>query len=85
MLAVSALLCVNGTVEFDGVLIPTIAMMSSFGPVIALANLGVSLQNTFAAGDRVLDILDEQPVTEDITNGKDVEFAGAECEKVKFY
>lgn len=84
MLAVSALLCANGTVEFDGVLIPTIAMMSSFGPVVALANLGVSLQNTFAAGDRVLDILDEQPVTEDITNGKDVEFTGAKCEKVTF-
>ena len=38
-------------------------MMSSFGPVVALANLGSTLQNTFAAGNRVLDILDEQPVT----------------------
>lgn len=84
MLGVSALLCANGVMGFDGVLIPTIAMMSSFAPVIALANLGVSLQNTFAAGDRVLDILDEQPVTEDIVNGKDVEFAGAECENVTF-
>ncbi len=84
MLAASALLCANGIVEFDGVLIPTIAMMSSFGPAVALANLGVSLQNTFAAGDRVLDILDEKPVTEDIVNGKDVEFTGAECENVTF-
>ncbi len=84
MLAAGALLCANGIVEFDGVLIPTIAMMSSFGPAVALANLGVSLQNTFAAGDRVLDILDEKPVTEDIVNGKDVEFTGAECEKVTF-
>lgn len=84
MLAASALLCSNGMVGFDGVLIPTIAMMSSFGPVIALANLGVSLQNTFAAGNRVLDILDEQPVTEDIMNGKNIEFSGAECENVTF-
>lgn len=84
MLAVSALLCANGVVGFDGVLIPTIAMMSSFGPAVALADLGVSLQNTFAAGDRVLDILDEKPVTEDIVNGKDVEFTGAECENVTF-
>ena len=84
MLTVSALLCSQGIVGFSGVLIPTIAMMSSFGPVIALANLGVSLQNTFAAGDRVLDILDEQPVAEDITNGKDVEFTGAECNSVTF-
>lgn len=84
MLAAGALLCANGIVEFDGVLIPTIAMMSSFGPAVALANLGVSLQNTFAAGGRVLDIIDEKPVTKDIVNGRDVEFAGAECENVTF-
>lgn len=84
MLAAGALLCANGIVEFDGVLIPTIAMMSSFGPAVALANLGVSLQNTFAAGGRVLDIIDEKPVTEDIVNGREVEFAGAECKNVTF-
>ncbi len=84
MLAVSALLYSRGVVGFDGVLIPTIAMMSSFGPTVALANLGISLQNTFAAGNRVLDILDEQPVTEDIVNGKNVEFSGAECDNVTF-
>jgi len=84
MLAVSALLCSRGVVGFEGVLIPTIAMMSSFGPTVALANLGVSLQNTFAAGNRVLDILDEQPVTEDIVNGKNVAFSSAECENVTF-
>ena len=84
MLAVSTILCSNGTIDFNGVLIPTIAMMSSFGPAVALANLGVSLQNTFAAGNRVLDILDEQPVTEDVTTGNDVEFSGAECENVTF-
>ena len=43
----------------DGVLHPTLALMSSFGPVVALANLGSTLQNTFAAGNRVLDILEE--------------------------
>ena len=84
MLAASAILCSGGLIGFDGVLIPTVAMMSSFGPVIALANLGVSLQNTFAAGDRVLDILDEMPVTEDIVNGRDVVFSGAECKNVTF-
>ena len=48
-------------------------MMSSFGPVVALDNLGSTLQNTFAAGNRVLDILDEQPVTKDITGCEEVE------------
>ena len=54
MLFVSALLYLSGAVGFDGVLIPTIALFSSFGPVIALAALGSTLQNTFAAGNRVL-------------------------------
>lgn len=41
--------------------------MSSFGPVIALANLGTGLQNTFAAGNRVLDVLDEQPTVREVS------------------
>ena len=36
-------------VGFEGCLIVTLALMSSFGPVIALASLGATLQNTFAA------------------------------------
>lgn len=84
MLAVSVNLYKSGAVGFDGIIIPLIAMMSSFGPVVALANLGSTLQNTFAAGNRVLDILDESPVTEEITNGRDVEFDGAEVENVTF-
>ena len=44
--------------------------MSSFGPFVALANLGSTLQNTFAAGNRVLDILEETPVVEDIHGQK---------------
>lgn len=59
-------------------------MMSSFGPVVALDNLGSTLQNTFAAGNRVLDVLDEQPVTKDITGCEEVEFNGAATENVTF-
>lgn len=84
MLFVSALLYHFGSVDFDGVLIPTLALMSSFGPVIALAGLGSTLQNTFAAGNRVLDILDETPVTKDIFGKKAVSFSGANAENVVF-
>ena len=38
--------------DFDGVIIPVLALMSSFGPCVALAALGSTLQNTFAAGNR---------------------------------
>lgn len=58
--------------------------MSSFGPVVALAELGSTLQNTFAAGNRVLDILEESPVTEDVTDGEDIIFSGAKAENVSF-
>lgn len=66
MLFVSVLFLRKGLIDFEGVLIPTIALMSSFGPVVALANLGSTLQNTFAAGNRVLDILEETPVVQEI-------------------
>ena len=69
MLFAGAMLYQAGSVGFSGVLIPAIALFASFGPVIALASLGSTLQSTFAAGNRVLDILDETPVTEEITDG----------------
>ena len=69
---------------FEGCLIATLAMMSSFGPVVSLAALGATLQNTFAAGNRVLDILDECPVAPDVTGKANVEFHGAAAENVSF-
>lgn len=69
---------------FEVCLITTLALMSSFGPVVALAALGSTLQNTFAAGNRVLDILDEGPVVEEISGKTPVEFHGAAAEKVTF-
>ncbi|EEG30537.1 thiol reductant ABC exporter, CydC subunit [[Clostridium] methylpentosum DSM 5476] len=84
MLFASAGLYAGGAIGFDGVLICTIAMMGSFGPVTALANLANNLLQTFASGNRVLDILDEQPVVEEITGGADVPFEGAECRNLSF-
>ena len=84
MLFVSAMLCQRGAVGFEGVLIPTLALFSSFGPVIALAALGSTLQNTFAAGNRVLDILDEAPAAADVTGKPEIAFAGAAAEHVTF-
>lgn len=69
---------------FEGCLIATLAMMSSFGPVVSLAALGSTLHNTFAAGNRVLDILDESPVAPDVTGKANVEFHGAAAESVSF-
>ena len=84
MLICAAALYQKGAVGFDGVLIPTLALMSSFGPVVALANLGSTLQNTFAAGNRVLDILEEEPQVEEIKEKEKVRFSGAEAKHVTF-
>ncbi len=71
-------------VGFDGSLIVTLALMSSFGPVVALSALGATLQNTFAAGNRILDILDETPVVEEIDHQEEISFEGASAEQISF-
>ncbi len=84
MLAAAALLWRSGGLGFDGVLLSVLAFMGSFGPVVALANLGSTLQGTFAAGNRVLDILDEQPQVEDVVGGVAPVFDGARALGVDF-
>lgn len=79
MLFVSAIL-----IGFEGCLIVTLALMSSFGPVVALAALGATLQNTFAAGNRVLDILEETPIVEEVTGQEEITFKGAAAKHVTF-
>ncbi len=79
MLFLSAYLC-----DFSGALICTLALMSSFGPCVALAALGSTLQQTFAAGNRVLDILDETPLVTEVTGRTEIDFLGAAAENVTF-
>ena len=69
---------------FEGCLMTTLALMSSFGACVALAALGATLQNTFAAGNRVLDILEESPVVEEISGKEEIAFTGAAAENVSF-
>ncbi len=84
MLSASAMLYQKAEVDFVGVLVPVFALFSSFGPAVALANLGSTLQNTFAAGNRVLDILDETPAVEEVAGREKTVFEGAAAKKVSF-
>lgn len=54
MLLSASYLYKEGIIAFDGIVIATLALMSSFGLVVALANLGTTLQNTFASGNPCL-------------------------------
>ncbi len=84
MAMVSSALYLNNMIGFEGVVIPTIAMFSSFGPVIALANLGSTLQVTFAAGERVLNILNEEPLVLDITGKKQIDANEINAKNIDF-
>lgn len=84
MLMTGSKLYADGVIGFDGVLLTTVALFSSFGPAVALAALGSTLQSTFAAGNRVLNILEEEPVVEDVTGKDSVAFEGISSENVTF-
>ena len=76
MLALTIWLYVKGEMGFEGILTCTIAMMGSFGPVVALSSLSNNLNQTLASGERVLSLLEETPLVEEIPG--DVETSGAE-------
>lgn len=74
----------SGSVDLTGMVVGTVAMMGSFGPVTALASLSNNLNQTLASGERVLSILEEKPVTEEVKGNGEVEFADAEADGVDF-
>ncbi|WP_367924071.1 thiol reductant ABC exporter subunit CydC [uncultured Ruthenibacterium sp.] len=84
MLAAAAALHQSGTIDSIGLTLSVVCMMSSFGPVIALANLGTTLQSTLAAGDRVLDLLEEQPQVEQVHGRDGCTFNGATGRQITF-
>ena len=73
-----------GTIDFAAAFVAVFTFVSSFGSVMAVSRLGASLQETLASGTRVLDLLDEQPQCAEVTDGQNVEFAGAAAEHVSF-
>ena len=84
MLGRTLQLVAAGTIDFAVAFVAVFTFVSSFGSVMAVSRLGASLQETLASGARVLDLLDEQPQCAEVTDGQDVEFAGAAAEHVSF-
>lgn len=74
----------NGNVSHDRVLIATIAMMGSFGPVVALSNLSNNLNQTLASGERVLSLLEEEPQVEEVSGKEETVFKSAAARQVCF-
>lgn len=84
MLGRALQLVAAGTIDIAAAFVAVFTFVSSFGSVMAVSRLGASLQETLASGARVLDLLDEQPQCAEVTDGQDVEFAGAAAEHVGF-
>ena len=90
MLALTIWLYAKGEMGFEGILTCTIAMMGSFGPVVALSSLSNNLNQTLASGERVLSLLEETPLVEEIPGDAETEestghtFTGAKAENVTF-
>lgn len=74
----------NGAVSFEEALIAVIAMMGSFGPVTALSSLSNNLNQTLAAGERVLSLLEEEPQVREVSGEEETAFDGAAAEHVDF-
>lgn len=90
MLLLTVSLYLNGKIGFDGILTCTVAMMGSFGPTVALSSLSNNLNQTLASGERVLSLLEEKPLVEEIVGDSEYvpsenhEFEGAEAKNVTF-
>lgn len=84
MLSVSLILYKNSLCDFNAVIVCTTGMFSSFGPCLAVAALGSSLSGTIASGNRVISLLEEKPIVENVENGINVSFTDAGAENVCF-
>ena len=89
MLALTVWLYGKEEIGFEGILTCTIAMMGSFGPVVALSSLSNNLNQTLASGERVLSLLEETPMVEEIPEDMHIKivsenFSGAEAKNVTF-
>ena len=83
-LAVGILLVRNDMLSLGRMIIGMVTVFSSFGPVIAVGSLPGNLTQTFASGDRVLDLLAEKPAVEEVKNGKDFDYENLDVKDLSF-
>lgn len=86
MLFLTLFLYLNHELGFEGIITCTLSMMGSFGPVVALSSLSNNLNQTLASGERVLSLLEEKPLVEEVEKDKETNdsFKGATLNHVTF-
>lgn len=83
-LGTGIVLVIYNDLDLGRLVIGLVAIMSSFGPVIAISALPGNLTQTFASGDRVLNLLEEEPLVKEITDGKNIDFDSLEVKDLSF-
>ena len=83
-LAVGILLVKKDMLPLGRMIIGMVTVFSSFGPVIAVGSLPGNLTQTFASGDRVLNLLAEKPAVEEVKNGKNIDYEKLDVKDLSF-
>ena len=83
-LFVGVVLYTQDMISIGAMIVAVVAIFGSFGPVIAISALPGNLTQTFASGDRVLDLIEEQPAVLPIENAKDMHFSSLEIKDLTF-
>ena len=83
-LAVGIMLVKKDMLSLGRMIIGMVTVLSSFGPVIAVGSLPGNLTQTFASGDRVLNLLAEKPAVDAVTNDKDFDYEKLDVEDLSF-
>ena len=83
-LSVGILLVTKDVLSIGRMIIGVVAVFGSFGPVIAISALPGNLTQTFASGDRVLNLLAETPVVTPVVNGESIEFNNLNVKNLSF-
>ena len=73
-----------GSLSLSYMIIGVVAIFGSFGPTIAISALPGNLTQTFASGDRVLNLLAEKPAVEPITGKNDIKYNSLEVKDLSF-
>ena len=83
-LAVGIFLVKKDMLTIGRMIIGVVTVFSSFGPVIAVGSLPGNLTQTFASGDRVLNLLSEKPVVEYVLDGSNFNYEKLDVKDLSF-
>ena len=70
--------------DLGKMLIGVVAIFGSFGPVLAVSALPGNLTQTFASGDRVLNLLSEKPAVTPVVSGKTFDYENLSVKDLSF-